>query len=166
MGRSRTLKWYICFLDDGFYLPKLPSCVIVWRPKKQIFLTEAGEWIERGEELFPGYVFIGTCKGWYFLKKKLGSFLLGNGKPATLSHAEIADLRRREFESVIVEHVFEPGQFIKVSDCARSSYAGMVGRFIKKSVGADSVFAKVKLNLYGEKQIEIDIPFDFLESAE
>ena len=166
MGRARIVRWYICFLNEGYYLPDLPSFVIVWRPKKRVFTTEAGEWVERGEEFFPGYVILGTSRGWGFLKQKLGSFLLGNGVPAILSSEEVKRIRNLESEFDLVDHVFRPGQFIHIPETARSSYAGLYGRFIKRTCGSESTFAKVRLNLFGEKQIDVDVPLDFLVNVD
>ena len=52
------------------------------------------------------------------MKKKLGGFLLGNGRPATLTSDEIMKIRERECESEIIDYMFQAGQFIHIPNTA------------------------------------------------
>lgn len=167
MGRSRIrrLKWYVFYIEEGD-VGKLPAApgIVLWQPELRIKTLVDGLWTSRSTPLFPGYVFVGCCQGWKYAEALLGIRLLRHGKDVSvLSKMDFLNIHEMEECERFIEPMFHKGQEVMVRHRARSSFAGLVGKFVRIIRVHGGRYGAVEFSLYGEREVLENIPLDYLE---
>ena len=170
MARSKVqpIKWFLLFVEDPrlFIQNKLQD-IYWWNPKIVIKKIEDGEWIDASEPMWGAYyILVGSRRGWQYIEGSLEIRLMRKhgSNPYQMSAEELEMVRRLEAVEKGVEPSFKCGQKIKVGDRARSSYAGLPGIFVAPISVSGGKFARVILDLYDERHIEVNIPIDYLRA--
>jgi hypothetical protein len=170
MPRRRSapkIRWYVVSLEEYEHRP-LPKTqdVWFWSPVLTRRRITDGVLQDVSEAALPGYVLAGSRGGWRHIEVATGMRLLRvDSVPKALTDWEVERLRRLETVEINVEpQVLEPGQFVLVTPRARSSFAGLCGKFLRYVSVEGGRYARVALDLYGERQRVVQIPADYLEA--
>lgn len=115
--------------------------------------------------MFEGYMLLGSRRGWRHIEEATGAELLRDSRePLALREDELDDIRAREIVETCYEPRFDRGQSVMVDVRARSSYAGLEGRFVQSVVVSGGKLARVQFDLYGEAEVEACLPIDYLKA--
>lgn len=137
-------------------------------PRRKLRLRKKGEWFEKNEPLFPGYLFL-RCNEISAAQLEavrtvngIFSFLKMEGRPAALSEDEERQLNQFIKSGEIAgfsKVVFEEDNSIKV---LKGPLMGLEGQIVKVDKRKSRI--KVRLSLYKEAFL-VDFGFDSVEST-
>ena len=165
MGRGRLIKpilWYVMVCENGG--PKSAKDIHLWIPIQKIREVVDGHLVDASKLMFPDYILLGSRRGWRYIERALSVRLLrAGGKPSKLSEDELESIHILEANERNVEPVFKRGDHVAVRVNARSSYAGLEGRFLRTVWIKGGKLASVCLDLYGEDTRIVKVPADHLE---
>jgi len=167
MGRIKIIHWFVYYSNgNGYGLFYKVQGIYIWKPRIRKCALIDGEWKDISEEMYPGYVFVGSEYGWRYIERFLNIQLLReSGKPKMLSRNEVREIREKEgFEENYDMGLFCYGQSVKVRKETKSPFSGMEGLFLKVVPVKGGKYAEVEFDLLGlRKRIE-RIPLDYLET--
>lgn len=167
MGRIKIISWFVYYSNgNGHGLFYKRQGIYVWKPRIRKCALIDGEWKDISEEMYPGYVFVGSEYGWRYIEKILDIQLLREGgKPKKLSRREVMEIREKEgFEENIDACCFSSGQHVRVRKDSKSPYSGMNGYFLKIVPVKWGKYAEVEFDLLGLRKRVERIPLDYLET--
>lgn len=174
MRRRREERWHVLEADDRRQVERwVRNCegtrVTMWEPSALLVRQVDGEWQASEEPLLPGYVLVRADGGWREAERMLEAVLLRfrRGAPAVLSQEEVARLRAAEGLTVfdVGPAGLRPGDGVRVKVEARSSFAGMRGRFLGLVVTTAGYHARVELGMTrGVTRVAV-VPLDHVERS-
>lgn len=158
------IKWYACFEEERPFTAYPVSDIFYWRPKIKKTRLCNGVWIEEEENVFEGYCFIGSVRGWRYIEQLLELELLrSNGEPYEFSEAELQALRfYAQVHFNLIPERFRQGERVKVSESSGSSFAGLNAVVVQSVPAKGGEQVCVELNFFDQRTISQCLPLDHL----
>lgn len=159
------VHWYVCCEEDFPVVEYPVPLVFYWRPTIRKTVLRDGEWADASEPAFPGYLLVGSPKGWRHIEASLPDLQLirVDGRPHELTERELALARlfdRVQFN--VASEPISPGDNVRAT--RRSAYHGMVGRVVQRVPVRGGEQALVEFGDGGFSFGEC-VPLDHLERA-
>ena len=174
MRRRREARWHVLEADDRRQVERWRrACegtgVRLWEPAATLVRQVDGEWQASEEQLLPGYVLVRADGGWSEAERVLETSLLRfrRREPAVLGHEEVERLRAAEGLTVFDAGPagLRPGDGVRVRRDARSSYAGLRGRFLGLVVTKSGFHARLVVSMSRNVTKTAVVPLDHVERA-
>lgn len=158
------MSWYALEVDDED-APQERGGVHVWDPRVRVYRHEGGTVHRIAVRLCPGYVFVGSWRGWVYVERALGVRLVRfGGSPSPVPPWEVRRLAENEDRDLHLRPMFRRGQPVRVAARARTAFAGMAARFQREVRTEAGTFARLVVDLYGEARRTATVPIDYLEA--
>ncbi|NDB81910.1 MAG: transcription termination/antitermination factor NusG [Alphaproteobacteria bacterium] len=124
-----------------------------------------GKQVNTEKRILPGYILIKmhfSDEGWHLVKSipKVSGFLGNNGKPVSVSEAEVArimDQLSGNSPLVTAKKIYEEGEKVKVIDGPFESFIGII-----QEVDIDKMRLRVSVSIFG-RSTPIDLSFSQVE---
>jgi hypothetical protein len=132
--RIAKVRWYVCCEEERVVVPYRVAGIFYWRPCIRKTVLADGVWMDASEPAFPGYLFIGSVKGWRYIETCLIDVQLirVNGVPHELEGKELA--LSRLFDEVqfnVTSRPVKVGQKVSVIESCPSEFSGLEGTVVK-----------------------------------
>jgi hypothetical protein len=165
--RIPGVRWYVCCEDERPLVRYRIPGIFYWEPCIKKTVLKDGEWVDASEKAFPGYLFVGSPRGWRYIEFTHPDAVLirVEGQPYELTEREFR--LARLFDDVQFNVATRPpkcGERVRVGAEKPSAYAGMDGVVLKRVpvVGGEQVCVRFDL----EKMVFSEcLPVDHLEAA-
>jgi len=167
MARVIRLHWYVCCEEDRQVVQYQAPGIFYWRPQIKKTVLRDGEWVDASESAFPGYLFIGSPRGWRHIEDVLPEVQLirSNGAPHELDERELALVRL--FDSVefnVTAPAMAVGERVRVSGRRHTAFSGLEGTVVQRVPvkGGEQVCVEFRLD---QMTFSECVPLDHLEAV-
>jgi len=140
---------------------------IVWNPSLEHLILNDGVLTSDYRPLFEGYLLFGHPLGWKNIEDEMNIRLVRGGKfPLEFTSANIEWIEEMERSTIYgPQMTFQNGEKVRVKLDARSSYAGMIGKYIMSLINSKNQFISlIELDLCGVRTECVKVFYDQLES--
>jgi len=165
MGRISKLHWYVCCEDEHPVVPYRVQGIFYWRPSIRKTVLLNGAWVDASEPAFPGYLFIGSTKGWRYIEASLIDVQLirVGGVPHELEGKELTLARLfDEVQFNVASRDVRAGQKVRVDGSCASAFSGLEGVVVQRVpvIGGEQVCVEFNLDSMVFSEC---VPLDHLE---
>jgi transcription antitermination factor NusG len=165
--RISRVRWYVCCEEDRPLVRYRIPGVFYWCPQIKKTVLRDGEWVDASEAAFPGYLFVGSPRGWRYIEATHPEVELirVGGRPHELDERELRLVQL--FDDVqfnIANRSLRCGERVRVGTEKPSAYAGLEGVVVKRVpvFGGEQVCVRFDL----EKMVFSEcLPVDHLEAV-
>jgi hypothetical protein len=165
--RISGVRWYVCCEDERSLVRYHIPGIFYWEPCIRKTVLKDGEWVDASEQAFPGYLFVGSPRGWRYIEFSHPDVALirVGGQPYELTERELR--MARLFDAVqfnVASRIPCRGSRVRVGPEKPSAYAGLEGVVIKRVpiLGGEQVCVQFDLDnmIFSEC-----LPVDHLEAT-
>ena len=158
------VRWYVCCEDERSVVQYRAPDVFYWRPCIKKTTLQNGAWSDVSEAAFPGYLFIGSTRGWRYIENLLIDVQLirVGGTPHELTEKELRFARIfDEVQFNIASYDLRRGIRVWVKS-ASSAFAGLEGTVVQRVpvVGGEQACVEFALE---HTTVSECLPLDHLE---
>lgn len=165
--RIVRVRWYVCCEEDRPIVRYRIPGIFYWSPQIKKTVLKDGEWVDASESAFPGYLFIGSARGWRYIEAVHPEVVLirVGGRPHELVDRELQLVQL--FDDVqfnVASRSLRRGERVRVGAEKPSAYAGLEGVVVKRVPvrGGEQICVRFDLE---EMAFSECLPLDHLEAV-
>lgn len=167
MPRVTRVRWYVCCEEERPVVQYRTADVFYWRPSIRKTVLQGGAWVDASEPAFPGYLFIGSTRGWRHIEGMLPDVELirVSGVPRELSERELTLVRLfDEVQFNVSAPAVSLGERVRVMNCRQSAFSGLEGVVVQRVPvrGGEQVCVEFSLD---QMTFSECVPLDYLEAV-